>query len=86
MVDGAKGGLLTIRMFLKKEIIDRPINQPVFIVNRPVFLFINRFQFCMKQPENRLGKPFTLNLRPMFQAVGWKIHFIDSLFMPGVSI
>ena len=86
VVNRSQSGLLAVGMMLEKKIVYCPVNEPVFIIYCPVFFFINRFQFGVKESEHWLGKAFTFDLCPVFQAIGWKINLINRLLMPSVSV
>ena len=56
MLDSSDCRLLTIRVHFVEQFIYRSPYYPAAIVESPVFLLINCFQFCMKQSEDGINK------------------------------
>ena len=56
VLDSSDCRLLTIRVHFVKQFIYGSPDYPAAIVECPVFLLVNGFQFCMKQSEDGINK------------------------------
>ena len=78
MLDGADGGLCSIRMVREESFVHLLVCSTAVIGHVHILLLIHGLQLCMKQAENRISETFTFDLQPTFYLIVWNILLIYS--------